>query len=134
MYKFLARIGIILISLYILLVIIFAWCGISLAQYNAFLGHSLVFDLMLLFMCYDDEKYFCKYMRFQCYNFIFTDLITFIDSRYMIFDVPDYMLVTISVSWGLAFLITIYLAINHFRKVSKLNKQKRNIREHEFRR
>lgn len=134
MNKFLARIGIVFVSIYILLVIINAWNGVSLHEYNSFLGHSLIFDLILLFMCYDDEKYFCKYMRFQCYNFIFTDLVIFIDGKYKILDVPEYQLIILSVSWGLAFLITLILAINHFRRVRKLNKQKSRFREYEIRR
>lgn len=124
MNKFLARIGIILISTYIILVIIFAWNGISLAEYKPFLGHSLIVDCILLFMCYDDEKYFCRYMRYQCYNFIFTDLVYYFDTKYHIFDIPEHQLMALTYSWCIAFVITVVLAVKHFRRVRKVRKHR----------
>ena len=120
----LVRISILSVSFYLLVVIILAWNGTDLYQWNYIFGHNLILDLLFLFFCFNDKKYHCKYMRFMCYNLIFTDLIGFIDAQILLFRDAVIQLIVLSVTWSITTLITFILAIGHFYKVKKINKEK----------
>lgn len=60
----------------------------------------------------------------MCYNLIFTDLIGFIDAQILLFRDAVIQLIVLSVTWSITTLITFILAIGHFYKVKKINKEK----------
>lgn len=117
-----ARISIISMSLYLLLVICLAWFGVSVYEYNYIFGHNLLSDVLLLCICQENNRYHCRYMRFQCYNLIFTDVLGFTDDMFALFEDAVTQLIVLSISWFLSASITVALAIQHFRRVNRVNK------------
>lgn len=115
--NFLIRISILCISIYLMVVIVFAFFGIDCYYLNFLFGHNFMLDLILLFFCYNDRKFHCKYMRFLCYNLLFADLLWLVDSNFVIFNESIYQLYTLSIAWVILAIITAILAIKHFRIV-----------------
>lgn len=134
MDKFIVRASILILTIFIAVSLYEAWNGVLISEYDTLFSCSLVSGILLNTLVYSQGNYHCVYMRALCANLVFTPSVNFIDAKFSVFEDAYLFLMILSVSWGLAFLVTIYLAINHFHKVRKLNKQKRNIREHEFRR
>lgn len=114
----LVRLVPIMISIYIGLVIIFAWNGISLYEYNYVFGHSLLIDLILLFLCLNQGRYHCRYLRFLIYNLLFTDLFGVIDAKFNLVIEATLQLNILSTTWLTTAIITIILAIKHFYKLN----------------
>lgn len=61
-------------------------------------------------------------MRGLSANLIFTPSVTYLDSKYVLFEDAETFLIILSSAWSIAFIVTLILAINHFRKVRTLTK------------
>lgn len=134
MDKFIVRLSILVLTTFIAVSLYKAWNGVLISEYDTLFSCSLTCGVLLNTLVYSQGKYHCVYMRGLCVNLVFTPSVNFLDMRFGLFEDAYYLLMTLSVSWGLAFLITLVLAINHFRRVRKLNKQKSRFREYEIRR
>lgn len=126
MVNFIVRAALILVPLYLLSVIIAAFNGVSLKDYEYLLGHSFILDTLLLALCYAEDKFHCKFMRYSCYNLLFADILGLLQKKFYIFSDPYPMLYTLSVAWSLSAIITMFLAFRHFRKVQKIKARKNN--------
>lgn len=125
MDKFIVRFSILALNLYILVVLIYAFNGIDISEYDYIFTDSVLFGVLLTTLVHVQGKYHCKWMRALCYNLIVTPSANFIDSKYTLFkDAESY----IYFACGLmlfTIIATIILAINHFRKVLKLKDRKK---------
>lgn len=115
----LVRLAPIVITLYLVFVIIFAYQGESLYEYNYILGHSLYVDFTLLILSYNNKHYHCSYNRALIYNLLAVDILGFLDTKFSIINDAETQLTIICTFLGIASIISIYYAIKHFYKVNK---------------
>lgn len=108
------RLSILVLTSFIAVSLYYAWNGVLLSEYDCLFSCSLMSGILLNTLVYSQGKYHCVYMRGLCANLIFTPSITFLDSRYFLFEDAEMFLIILSVSWSLCFIITVALAINHF--------------------
>lgn len=131
MDKFIIRIFAILANLYIPIVLYYAMNGIDISEYDYIFSSTLSLGVVLTVISHSQGKYHCKWIRALCYNIIAIPSLNFLDAKFLIFEDAIVYVYTISIIWSISIFITIILAINHFRKVSKVLKLKRQ--QHESR-
>lgn len=124
MDNFIVRLSILVLTSFIAVSLYYAWNGVLLSEYDCLFSCSLMSGILLNTLVYSQGKYHCVYMRGLCANLIFTPSITFLDSRYCLFEDAEMFLIILSVAWSLCFIITVALAINHFRRVRKVKKSR----------
>ena len=129
MDKFIVRLSILALNIYIFVVLLFAFNGIDISVYDYIFTDSILFGVVLTTLVHAQGRYHCKWIRFMCYDLIVIPSINFVDTKYYIFvNAEDCIylycsIVTISV------LITLFLAIRHFIKVQNLKSNKRRLYE-----
>lgn len=124
MDNFIVRLSILVLTSFIAVSLYYAWNGVLISEYDCLLSCSLMSGILLNTLVYSQGKYHCVYMRGLCANLIFTPSITFLDSKYCLFENAETFLIILSVAWSLCFLITIILAIKHFRRARKVKKSR----------
>lgn len=124
MDKFIVRASIILLNLYMLVVLLFALDGIDVSIYDYLFTNSMLFGIVLTTLVHAQGKYHCKWIRFLCYDLIFIPIINYTDAKYCLFMSIESCIYTYCIIVGFSILITLILAINHFRKVRRIIKQK----------
>lgn len=125
MDKFIIRASAILINAYIPLVLIFAVNGIDISVYDYMFSSNVMFGLVLSILSHSQGKYHCKWIRGLCYNSVAVPSVCYMDASYDLFGDAMTFIYSIAIIWSIGVLITIFLAINHFRRVRKvLNKQR----------
>lgn len=134
MDKFIVRFSILVLNLYIIIVLAYAFNGIDISVYDYIFTDSILFGIVLTTLVHVQGKYHCKWIRALCYNLIAVPSINFIDSKYGLFGTIEMLIYTYCSLLLISIVVTLILAINHFRRVRKLNKQKQTLREHEIRR
>lgn len=133
MDKFIVRISAILTNLYIPIVLVYALNGVDISDFDYLFSSSFLLGIVLTTLSHTQGKYHCKWMRALCYNATAVPTVGFIDSQWCMFEDAMVFIYLISIMWVITIISTIILAINHFRRARKLNKQKQTLREHEIR-
>lgn len=124
MDKFIVRFSAISVNLYIPIVLVYAYNGIDISNYDYIFSSSILFGLVLTILSHSQGKYHCKWIRALCYNSAITPTISFIDSQYTLFEDEITYIYLISTLWSVSAIITLILAIRHFYKVQKLKTDK----------
>lgn len=126
MDKFIIRISVILINIWMLASLVYAWDGVTIEDADSLFGVSLLNAIVLLVIVFAQGNYHCKWTRSLALNILFTQVFTFVVSEYTVIEDFTYCLVILSVSWGISTIIAFYFAISHFVKVQKLKRKKLN--------
>lgn len=93
-----------------------AWNGIILPFNKFFLGDVFIYPLLLFLISLSNPKYHCVWNRAMYIELMIVPLINFIDAKWCIFPDAISMLLVLSGTWIVTFIITIILAIRHFLK------------------
>lgn len=126
--KFLVRFTIIVVSLYFMTTYILAqFFGILF--FNDF--YVTLLELCLCVFCTVQGSYHCKYIRYTSYGIFTSDTITRIDNQINFMTIDTHNLIPAFILFS-CILLSSYLAVRHFIKTIRLNKQKRKI-EYELR-
>lgn len=134
MDKFIVRFSIFALNTYIGVVLLFALNGVDISLYDYLFTNSALFGLVLTVLTHSQGKYHCKWARALCYNLVFTPCVNFLDSKYVLFETAEELIYFAGGTMLATIISTIILAISHFRRVRKLNKQKSRFRVYEIRR
>ena len=102
-----------------------AWCGISVFNDS----YKLLLEYCLYVQAASNKKYNCRYMRFLALSLFASDSISVIDMQYSFISQGYTSLIILSSIWAAGILATIFLAINHFRKVRRLKNIKQRYEE-----
>lgn len=124
MDKFLVRILPIILNVYVAIVTMFALYGIDISIYDYLFSSSFTFGLLLSVLAHAQGRYHCKWIRVLCYNLIFVPFVSFIDSIRPIFYSGESIVIFLLIDMFITIFATIILAINHFRKVRKVTKNR----------
>lgn len=125
MDKFLVRSFAILANLYVPIVLFYAMQGVDISIYDYFFSNTFLFGILLIVLVHSQGRYHCLWMRGLCYNSAAIPLFCFTDAKYNLFNDAYYYIITISCIWSFGIAITIFLAVKHFRRATKvLNKRK----------
>lgn len=95
-------------------VIIDSWRGVSQYPFNLLHSNSAIFASALFFISLADRKYHCVWNRAMYIELIVVPLINYTDAIFCIFKDAKPMLIVISVTWFLAAIATVFLAVRHF--------------------
>lgn len=120
MDKFITRFTIFYCTFYFAYVLYYAWNGINVFDDS----YKLLLEYALYLLAREHPEYNCRFARFLALNLLFTDGLTYIDTSFNIFEDAHLFLVILSTSWSITVAITIYLAINHFRRARKVKKSR----------
>lgn len=125
MDKFLVRFSAFVLNLYILLSTCLAYRGISTDCFDFLFTDTLLFGVLLTILCHKQGRYHCVWIRVLCYNLILIPVINFLDAIYTVFYYAETLIYVIILFTVLSIIITILLAIIHFRQVRlSINKKK----------
>lgn len=126
--KFLVRISIFLISIYFITVYAIA-IAFEEDFYNDF--YVVLLEFCLAVFASVQGNYHCKYARYTAWGIFMSDMITRLDGAYNFIPIGNTAIVSSFILFS-SMSITIYLAIRHFSKVTKLkNIQNENRRRNE---
>lgn len=130
MDKAIVRISTIIFNIYLLITLCNAWDGVALGSYDMIFGYSAMTGVILAVLSFSQGSYHCKWMRSLALNIVFTQVFTFVVSRY--FSIEDFTLclVLLSTSWGVSTILAFYFAISHFIKVQRLKNKRLNQHNH----
>lgn len=131
MDRFIVRFSILALNAYMVVVLAYAFNGVDISEYDYLFTDSALFGIVLTTLVHVQGKYHCKWIRALCYNLIAVPIINFIDCQWNIFGTAEMLIITYCGLLLLSVITTIILAINHFRKVRKVLKNR--YQEYEFR-
>lgn len=123
MDKAIVRISVILINIWMLCSLAYAWDGVTIEDADSFFGVSLLNAIVLLVIVFAQGNYHCKWMQSLCANILFTQIINILSSYFGFFEDAAVMLYIISYSWSISTILAFYFAISHFIKVQKLKRK-----------
>lgn len=119
MGKYLTRIVVIFVSIYLLLAYFLAMQGIDILTGN----HVLFFELLTVVYTFSEGKFHCAYLRYTMIGVFIAECITRIDNTYDFLSVESHNLIPPTlIAIGIATSIT--KAIIHFKKVRKYVRNK----------
>lgn len=122
-HNFIVRLTIFFCTLYFVYVIYKAWDGVQVFDDT----YKFLLEYCLYVFARDNPNYHCRYARFLALSVFVTDTITYIDQNViLIFPNSELMLWCLSALWSISIVSTIYLAVKHFMRATKINKKKRN--------
>ena len=125
MDRFIVRLSILALNVYMIVVTILAYNGIDISYFDYIFTDSVLFGIVLTTLCHAQGRYHCVWMRALCYNLIAIPLLNFMDYQYVLFDTAEHLIYAIGFLISINILSTIILAINHFRRVRKVLKRNR---------
>lgn len=111
---FLIRYLPIVMLIYIGINIIYAWRGIIFTDADFIFANSFIYSLVLFFVSLADRKYHCVWNRAMYVEMMVVPLINYADGKFSIFPTAEDLLITLSVTWILTLIATIFLAVRHF--------------------
>lgn len=116
MGKFIVRMSIIMVAIYLILSCILAqFCGIDILT-NAY---TLLFELCVVVYTFSEGKYHCKYMKYTALSILLADTLTRLDYMFDFMSVTAHNLIPIAIlAIGIGTSIT--KAFIHFYRVIKL--------------
>lgn len=95
-------------------IILDSWRGISQYPFNLLHSNSAIYSSALFFISLADRKYHCIWNRAMYVVLIITPLINYLDAKFSIFNDVTTLIAVISVTWFLAAIVTVFLAVRHF--------------------
>lgn len=95
-------------------VLIDSWRGISQYPFNLFHSNSVLYALALFFISLADNKYHCIWNRAMYVELMVFPLVKYIDAKAGIFPTVESLLITLTVTWFITAILTIFLAVRHF--------------------
>lgn len=120
MDKFITRFTIFYCTLYFGYVLYYAWNGINVFDDS----YKLLLEYALYLLAREHPKYNCRFARFLALNLLFTDGLTYLDTKFLLFEDAELFLYIISISWIITVVVTIYLAVRHFARSRKVTKSR----------
>lgn len=116
MGKFIVRMSIIMVAIYLTLSCILAqFCGIDILT-NAY---TLLFELCVVVYTFSEGKYHCKYMKYTALSILLADTLTRLDYMFDFMSVTAHNLIPIAIlAVGIGTSVT--KAFIHFYRVLKL--------------
>lgn len=124
MDKFIVRFSVLALNVYMIVSLAYAMNGVDISEYDYIFTDSVLIGIVLTTLVHVQGRYHCKWIRALCYNLILVPSINFIDCKYPLFETAeDYVYFVTSVI-SISIIATIILAINHFRKVRKVLKNR----------
>lgn len=111
---FLVRYLPIVMLIYIGLTVIYAWNGIAMPFSVYIFGNSFIYSFVLFFVSLADSKYHCVWNRAMYIEMMLVPLINYADGKFTIFPTAEGLLITLSVTWILTLVATVFLAVRHF--------------------
>lgn len=121
MGKFLVRITIVFIALYLVLSFIIAQFFFIDILGNWYI---ILFETCVVVYCFSEGKYHCKYLKFSALSLLVVDTLTRLDNTFNFLSVTAHNLIPMAIlALGIGTSIT--LALRHFYKVNQL-RNKRN--------
>ena len=121
MGKFLVRITIVFIALYLVLSFIIAQFFFIDILGNWYI---ILFETCVVVYCFSEGKYHCEYLKFSALSLLVVDTLTRLDNTFNFLSVTAHNLIPIAIlALGIGTSIT--LALRHFHKVNQL-RNKRN--------
>lgn len=122
MSKFIVRFTIFYTSLYFGVVMYMAWNG----EYFTQDYYVPLLEYCLYILASEHPKYNCRYARFLALNLAFTDSLSIIDGYFNLIPDATVYLSIISLSWLITVIVTIILAVRHFKRARQIKKMKSN--------
>lgn len=122
MNNFIVRFSIFFISLYFIAVLIYAWNGNFFTQEF----YRPLLEYCLYILASEHPKYNCRYARFLALNLAFTDSLSIIDGYFNLIPDATVYLSIISLSWLITVIVTIILAVRHFKRARQIKKMRSN--------
>lgn len=123
MGRFLVRITILITTIHFLYAFYMAqYAGIDV------LGdwHTTLFELCVVVYCFSSGSYHCQYIKTLSVAILATDTLTRLDLKYDFLSTDAHNLIPLWIM-SLAIVYTLYLAIRHFIKATKLKNQRNNV-------
>ena len=121
MGKFLVRITIVFMALYLVLSFIIAQFFFIDILGNWYI---VMFETCVVIYCFSEGKYHCEYLKFSALSLLVVDTLTRLDNTFNFLSVDAHNLIPIAIlALGIGTSIT--LALRHFYKVNQL-RNKRN--------
>lgn len=119
MGKFLVRITIIGVAIYLVIAYLIAqFLGIDILTNT----YTLMFELCVVVYAFSEGRYHCKYIRYLALTVFFSDVLTRLDYLFDFMSITAHNLIpTILIALG--FCISAFQAISHFIKVRKLKRK-----------
>lgn len=120
MGKFIVRITIVFVALYLVLSYIIAQFGggdILVPYYN------LLFELCVVIYAFSEGKYHCKYIKYTALAILLADVLTYTDNHYDFLTVEAHNLIPVGIVAS-GILTGVVLAVKHYIKVVKIKKQR----------
>lgn len=111
---FLVRYIPIAMLIYIGVNIICAWEGIMFTDADFIFANSFIYSFVLFFVSLADRKYHCVWNRAMYVEMMLVPLINYADGKFTIFPTAEGLLITLSVTWILTLVATVFLAVRHF--------------------
>ena len=120
MGKFLVRVTIIIVAVYMILGYILAqWWGINIHE-NWYIS---LFELIVVIYCYSEGKYHCKHLKWLAAALLLSDTLTRLDFSFNFLSADAANLIPIGI-FATSIFIMLYQAIRHFYQVSRLKRLK----------
>ena len=111
---FLVRYIPIAMLIYIGVNIICAWEGIMFTDADFIFANSFIYSFVPFFVSLADTKYHCVWNRAMYVEMMLVPLINYADGKFTIFPTAEGLLITLSVTWILTLVATVFLAVRHF--------------------
>ena len=118
MGKFLVRVTIIIVAVYMILGYALAqWCGVNIHE-NWYIS---LFELIVVIYCYSEGKYHCKHLKWLAAALLLSDTLTRLDFSFNFLSADAANLIPISIFAASIFII-LCQAIRHFYRVIKVKR------------
>lgn len=124
MDKFIVRFSVLALNVYMIVALAYAMNGVDISEYDYIFTDSALIGIVLTTLVHVQGRYHCKWIRALCYNLILVPSINFIDCKYPLFETAESYVYFVTSIISISIIATIVLAINHFRKVRKITKNR----------
>lgn len=119
MGKFLVRLTIVLVAIYLTLTLLLAqFAGIDILMPY----YYILFEVCVVVYCFSEGKYHCKYMKYTALSILISDIITHMDNAMDFLSVEGHNFIPIVIIF-LGISTSVTMAIRHFIMVSRLKRR-----------